>query len=248
MKNRFTNAVSGVLASVVAVAGLAFSGAAFADSTLVAVDAARVFVPVGFDDNDNTQVVLDGYLPSGCYRLGRPEVAVDPQTRQIKVQAMARYFDVTCIEARIPYNIVVDVGMLPAGEFTVVTNGDSMRENLRITESTTAGPDDHDYAPVDSVRIREVAGTDRVVAVIDGRFTNSCMSFDEVKVIDNGTTLAVLPIIKIDADAICNDIILPYRKVVNLPANMAPGRHLLHVRSLNGHALNHVFSVGFPSM
>lgn len=243
MKNGFNR----ILVAVVTAAGLTGAGVAMADAEVVPVDAVRVFVPVGFDDNDNAQVVLDGYLPSGCYRLARTETSVDPATRQIRVQAMARYFDIPCIEARIPYNVVVDLGILPAGDFTVVSNKDTLRENMKIAEATNAGPDDFDYAPVDSVRVREVPGTDRLVAVIDGRFTNSCMAFDDVKVIDNGATLAVLPVIKMTDGPACADIILPYRRVVNLPANLAPGRHLLHVRSLNGHAVNYVFAVGNPN-
>lgn len=248
MKNGFIGGTRGMFLSVAAAMATVLSGAALAEATLVPVDSARIFVPVGFDDNDNTQVVLDGYLPSGCYRLARPELTIDPQTRKIVVQAMARYFDITCIEARIPFNITVDVGILPAGDFTVATNKDALRESLNIGEATNAGPDDDDYAPVDAVRVREVAGTDRMVAIIDGRFTNSCMSFDDVKVIDNGASLALLPIIKMEDGATCADVMLPYRKVVNLPSNMSQGRHLLHVRSLNGHALNHMFTVGIPSL
>lgn len=232
------------VAAVAVVAMMPISNVALADSELVPVDATKVFVPVGFDDNDNSQVVLDGYLPSGCYRLAQPEKILDPATREIKVQAMARFFDIPCIEARVPYTVVVDLGILPAGEFTIVSNKDQLRETLQIAEASNAGPDDFTYAPVDAVRVREVPGANRLVAVIDGRFTNTCMNFQEVKVIDNGSTLAVLPIIKMEEGVACADVILPYRRVVNLPANMAPGRHLLHVRSLNGHAVNYVFAVG----
>ena len=40
---------------------------------LVPVDVRTVFAPDGFDNNDETELVLDGYLPSSCYKIVKPE-------------------------------------------------------------------------------------------------------------------------------------------------------------------------------
>lgn len=225
--------------------GALATGSAFAaqpSSSLVPIDSARVFAPVGFDDNDNTQVVLDGYLPSGCYRLTRPILTIDQEKHVIHVQAMARYFDIPCVEARIPYQLEVDIGLLPVGNFKVLTSRDTLQQDFTVHEALTAGPDDFSYAPIDSIQVKNMPNKESQIAVIEGRYTNSCMTMKEIKVIDSGATIEVLPIVTITGDT-CADILVPYRQVVELPKDMSVGRHLLHVRSLNGRAMNYVFGV-----
>jgi hypothetical protein len=209
----------------------------------VAVEAARAFIPVGFDDNDETLLVLDGYLPSGCYRLTRPETAVDQEAKTITVTPMARYFDVPCIEARVPFHYEVRLGILAAGDYTVKVNDGNavLRQSLSIAESTTAGPDDYLYAPVDDVTVRPNADTGHLEAVLQGRFTRACLDWEDVRVEDNGDTVNVLPIMHETDPNACTDAERVYKKIVPLPDSITPGRHLLHVRSLNGQAVNFLF-------
>lgn len=236
------NSLMALILGVVSVGAASVSFADSKSSQLVPIDAARIFVPTGFDDNDNTQIVLDGYLPSGCYRLARPLLTVDENTRTIRVQAMARYFDIPCVEARIPFQLEVDIGLLPVGTFTAFTSKDTIFQNFTVREALTAGPDDFTFAPVDHIQIKTLPSDNSKIAVIEGRFTSSCMEMKEVKLIDSGATLEVLPIVTTTGD-ICADVLVPYRQVVELPKEISTGRHLLHVRSLNGHAMNYVFDV-----
>ncbi|MCB0418058.1 MAG: hypothetical protein KDD39_10425 [Bdellovibrionales bacterium] len=37
---------------------------------LQAVSAAKAFIPVGFDDNDQSQLVIAGRFPNTCYQVG----------------------------------------------------------------------------------------------------------------------------------------------------------------------------------
>jgi len=241
MRNKGLKIIGLVLCSVGLGAGVLVAQA----GSVVPVETSRVFVPSGFDDNDNVEVVLDGYLPSGCYKLLRPEVTIDAATRKVFVTPMARYFDVPCIEARVPYTYEVQLGALPQGQFDVVTNAGALTEKLTITEAANAGPDDFLYAPIDSVQVsKRHAGSRANVAILEGRFTNSCMQFKEVKIINSGATLEVLPVIELAERDGCTAMEFPFRKLVDLPEGIAPGRHLLHVRSLNGQAVNLVFSVG----
>jgi len=239
---------------IVAGAAMSLSWSAMADSSddpangaAVEVPTRYVFAPVGFDDNDQTVVTIDGYLPSGCYRLMRPEVAINNATRTINITPIARYFDIPCVEALIPYNFEVQLGVLPEGEYTITIGVSAAQpEALTIAEATSAGPDDYLYAPVDQAIVLRDEATGRLTAELSGRFTNTCMTWDYVRVIDNGKTVNVLPVMKMAAEGPngedCVSTELPYKKSVELPDTIVPGRHLLHVRSLNGRGLNQLFS------
>ena len=149
-----------------------------------------------------------------------------------------------CIEARVPYNFEVRVGVLPFGDYKVLTNANgSVTESLSVAEATSAGPDEYLYAPVDNVAVERLPHSHRMVGVLSGRFTNSCMQWDEVKVIDTDKTIQVLPIIEMDSRTDCVDGVFPFKKSFLLPETMANGRHLLHVRSLNGRDVNQMFTV-----
>jgi hypothetical protein len=227
-------------------ASSSFAPAAFADDPangeLVVVDASYVFAPIGFDDNDEVSVVIDGYLPSGCYRLMRPEVKIDPLTRQITVVPTARYFDVPCIDALIPYWQEVRLGRLAQGDYKISVAPSGLQERLDIAEAQNAGPDDYLYAAIDTAQVDRQDGSNTSVIKIAGRFTNSCMVMDEVRVIDTGKTINVLPIMHMEDLNDCQPVETEFRRMIELPATVSEGRHLLHVRSLNGVAVNHVFT------
>jgi hypothetical protein len=82
--------------------------------------------------------------------------------------------------------------------------------------------------------------TGALVASLEGRFTNSCMVWEDLKVQDNGKTVNVLPIMKLEGTN-CVAGEFPFKKTIALPESIVAGRHLLHVRSLNGNAVNHLF-------
>jgi len=234
-----------IAAGSVALLATAFgmSSAAFAAGELTPVQVAEVFVPVGFDDNDEVVVVLDGYLPNSCYKVEGAKVSVDANTKKVEVTQMARRWPGPCLLALVPFSSTVSVGMLPKGEFTVTSYG-AAEEKLAVGEATSAGPDDFLYAPVDHASIAPTAASGQVSAVLEGRFTNSCMAIEEVRVIDSGKTLEVLPIMKVEDRSDCrSNVEIPFRKYVELPAGLGDGRHLLHVRSLNGRSVNTMFTV-----
>lgn len=240
IRNVFFSVVSATAAGMLAAPVLADEPH---DGQLVEVEAKYVFAPVGFDDNDEAVVVVDGYLPSGCYKLTRPEVVVDRATKSVKIRPMARYFDVPCIEALVPYHFDVKLGVLPVGNYavTVAAGGRTLTESMAVAEATSSGPDDYLYAPIDEVSVAAEPTTGKLTATLQGRFTRSCLVWDEVKVIDTGKTINVLPIMKLETQGPCDPAEIPFKKTIDLPGTIVPGRHLLHVRSLNGQAVNILF-------
>ena len=69
------------------------------------------------------------------------------------------------------------------------------------------------------------------------------MKMESVKVINSGKTIEVLPVMSMDANAQCLDVEVPFLEEIVLPRDLTIGRHLVHVRSLNGKSVNAVFSV-----
>ena len=217
----------------------------YALTEVVSVDAVDLFVPNGFDSNDEIVVVLDGYLPNSCYRLTRPEIEIDQALRSIKLTQMARRFPGPCIVPLVPFTNVIHIGTLESGNYQVSTNKGMLLKNLNVeldTGSGAYGPDDFLYAPVDSVSVAKTADG-RFEARINGRFTNDCMEFEDVRVIHKGRVIELLPILKGTASGNCQATEKPFTKTVRLPDELQVGRNLVHVRSLNGSSINAVFSV-----
>jgi hypothetical protein len=228
-------------------APLAVGTAARADDPvahpLVPVSVSSVYAPGGFDENDESQVVVDGYLPSTCYRLSHNVAKLDPATGEFKVTQFARKFTGLCIPAKVPFFSEVNLGVLPAATYKIGVRG-ADAESLAVKEALSGGPDDYLYAPIDWAAVKLDGATRRYVATIAGRLTSSCMRWDDVKVLDQGKVIVLLPILKTSDGTGCTSVETPFERTVVLPETMAEARHLLHVRSLNGKAVNTMFTVG----
>ena len=160
----------------------------------VDVSAQNLFAPVGFDDNDEAIVVIDGYLPSACHRLLDAQVTFKPG-RKIVVAPRAREFKGVCPDVVVPFTQVVKLGQLSAGDYLVMSLDGRQLEKLNVKRATLPGPDDYLYAPVDRAWVN-YPSTDRWTAVLEGRLTNSCLKIVETKIELTGTTVQLLPIMK----------------------------------------------------
>lgn len=209
----------------------------------ISVNVKNVFAPVGFDDNDEVEIVLDGYLPDTCYKLAFSRVTFDESRNVYQVRQYARKPPGICLPMIVPFTTEVRIGPVKAGDYKIESIG-AETQSLEVNVAIQNGPDDFLYAPVDSARVDMHPDSDTYTAVIAGRLTNTCMSFVELRLIDTGRTLQLLPIVKLAEGADCQAEEVTYEKTVRLPTGMSVGRHLLHVRSLNGKAQNAVFTVG----
>ena len=211
---------------------------------VVAVNPKYLFVPVGFDDNDDVGVVVDGYLQDTCYRLRPTLVQVDAAKKKIVVQPTAVVYPGPCMDVTVPFTSTVSLGHnVPVGNYTVTNMDGTLQERLEVTKSSSIGPDDYLYAPVDSAEVSKENG--KLVATVKGRFTSNCLEMGAVNIITTGKTLQMLPIMKqMEKPAggeVCKSVESSFEQKVAMP-ELAKGRYLLHVRSLNGQAVNVVFS------
>lgn len=234
--------------------GTGGAGALAADATqpeLVPVIPEHVFIPQGFDNNDNAQVVLSGSFPSTCYRAGPAKAQVDARRKRIIVHSEAYYYpEAVCLRILVPYTITVDVGVLQAGSYRVMMereDGDLVtRGEFPVAVSANSGPDDELYALVQEARLGpptdESLRTGKRELTISGTMTSSCLHIREVKTVyrDNNV-LEVLPIAHMDGNnPACATVMTPFEEklVIDAPWN---GDALVHIRSMNGQALNKVF-------
>ncbi|MCB9255063.1 MAG: hypothetical protein H6617_10315 [Bdellovibrionaceae bacterium] len=211
---------------------------------LQAVSAAKAFIPVGFDDNDQSQLVIAGRFPNTCYQVGPYDVKVDEADHTITVTQFAYVYSGVCLRMLVPYTQTVDLGMLEKGNYQVI-DGDSAVPlgKLEIHKATQIGPgtDDYIYAPVEDAFVEIDKNTGKKVAVLHGAFSNSCMSFDKTEVHAYPEVVIVQPVVRFEEQPNCQAGHFAFKKTVELD-KVGDGAFLLHVRSMNGKAINKVYA------
>lgn len=246
MKRRIMNDSRLTLLGLI-VMGVMQSGMALG-SELIAVAVNDVFIPQGFDDNDDVSIVLDGYLSHSCFKLAHTAVEVEETSRTITVTQFARKTDDICIQALIPFSTEVRLGILPEGTFTIVSEETGLRELMPIVPAPASGTDNYFYAPVDHVSVHTMPEGEAMYALLEGRFTNTCMRLTDVKIEDHGKSINILPIMHDQiAGEECHEGEIQFKIPVDLPRHLTAGRHLVHVRSMSGQAHNVLFNVAVPT-
>lgn len=217
--------------------------------TLIAASISRIYTPTGFDDNDNTQIIVEGEFPSTCYKLGPARVNVNVDEATVTVSLKAYYYQGMCLQVKTPYLKAIDLGILPEGTFKVQAIGATKVEAaLSIHHTDSKQADDYLYAPVDAVFIQKNEAGDRRNLFLIGSFTNSCMKFSSeqnsvvIKPTKRGL-LEVLPVVEMK-EGPCLDVMVPFTKVVEIDESIPSGKYLFHVRTLNGHSYNKIDYVG----
>ncbi len=206
-----------------------------AEPTQVPATFSKIYVPVGFDSNDNVQFVGEGIFNNSCFRPAPTTLAVDPATKTIKVGAVAYRYNGICLQVLLPFSRVVDVGILAAGTWQIVGVDGKRLGQIKVAPTLTADPDDYLYAPVSQAYVRQTRASESLI--LNGTFPNSCMSMQEVRVNVTDDVVIVQPIAQMIDKSACKGGPKIFTHIVNLPLIKA-GRYLLHVRSMNGAAVN----------
>jgi hypothetical protein len=204
--------------------------------TLVPVD--DVYSPIGFDSNDNSEVIVSGWLPNLCHKT--PMTKSEIKDGKIHITVTALKYDNTnpfCPEMIVPFVKSVDVGILDKGIYEIVVNGKTpyqKNSKIKISESSSNALDDHIYANVHYVD--KSHGT-KVVS-LKGYNPSDCLVLDEVKFVSNEVnTYSVLPIMKKVRD-FCPMKMTPFAYDVEVPKSLSVNKVLLHVRGMDGTSVN----------
>jgi hypothetical protein len=205
----------------------------------VALDAA--YIPEGFDSNDKTQIVVEGWFTSSCYRFGNARVQIDNASKTIKIAPIAFVYGGTCLDVMVPFHTTIDIGVVKPGKYRVVEIvGGKTIGQMPVAEARTEAADDFLYASVSQAFLDVAGRTPRVV--LAGEFNNTCMEMADIKTFVQGNTIVVLPIAKMNNRGLCKPGRAPFQHVIPVEVHRS-GRYLLHVRSLNGNAINMLVDV-----
>ncbi len=202
----------------------------------------KVFVPQGFDDNDNTEVVLHGHFPNTCYKVGPVKVEMGSDGKSITLEAFAYYYGgVGCAQVLVPFVQTASLGMLTEGTFQIKIKGqpNMPARGLEIAHAHSQSPDDFLYAPVESASIK-VSEDGRATLKVEGTYPYmfiGCMLITELRTLTTADNVVVVqPITEIKDDAEC-----PLTKdfvVEKDLGTLLQAEYLIHVRTLDGNALN----------
>ena len=198
----------------------------------------HIYVPKGFDSNDHVEFVVEAWLPNLCYSAPKTEIRL--VGREIRVKLTARYTNnmVYCVQAAVPVVETVSVGALGSGQYTIKVNNRATsrdQSTIMVTEALSPQIDDHVYANVDTV---ESKGHGK--AVLRGYNPSDCFEFDHFETVSNGAdTYSVLPIMK-QVYPVCAMKMVPFELKLDLPTELNRDSVLLHVRRMDGKAVNYL--------
>ncbi len=196
----------------------------------------EVYTPKGFDANDNAEVIVTGVLPNLCYQ--NPKYDLDIQGKDIFIDVSATYIDTfVCAEVAVPYLKVIDLGVLPAGDYNVFVNKNDatpLQESIKIVPKNRGRIDQFRYPVVADVKYDKAANK----IAISGYKPSDCFQFDGVEVYtDNDKIVTILPKMRQIRD-FCPRKMTPVSEEVTLPDLKPNSKHLIHVRSLNQESKN----------
>lgn len=217
------------------------------------VSLTEVFVPpIGYDDNDNIEIVIDGKLPSPCYDLH--STSVDRIEEKIYIKQFIRKKNISeCLNDQssnhllfpVHFSNTISLGELDHGTYHL--DYKSLNNNHKtfiVSKSQHRSIDNFLYAPVSSVFIPElIYETSNAQVVLTGIFENTCMVLEEqnieIKKLDN--IFIILPKLSL-LNRNCVNTKRPLQNIIDL-GTVRPGRYLIHVRSITGRSVNKAFTV-----
>ena len=211
----------------------------------------KIYVPLGFDDNDNVEVILHGRFPNSCYKVGPTTVRIDYQSQTIFIDAEAYlYSDGVCAQMLVPFTETVSLGLIKEGIYQIVVEeGLSLAGSvLEIKAATSSSPDDFLYAPVEMVKL-EGARNKAAQVTVEGRYPHmfiGCMVIRDLKVQQaRDNVIVVQPIAELTDGQDCEPQSLTKKFIVTktLPFPLDKTEYLLHARATSGHSINRLVEV-----
>lgn len=200
-----------------------------------------IYVPHGFDSNDQVQFVVEGTYRDTCSKPAGTRFTVNPSSKVIQVSAHEYRYAGPCLDVLVQHDEVVNLGIVPAGNYQIVMSEGSSLGRLDVKFATKSLPDDYLYAPISQAYLKKTNG--KLSLTLSGVFTNSCMKIQKVISSVKNNVIAVQPLATPPKSSEqCNQGRFPFEHSTYIEAPKS-GRYLLHVRSLNGKAINNLFDL-----
>lgn len=244
MKNSHTFTAALISLSFILLLGSKTTFAEVSKPRAIQAEFGTGYIPEGFDTNDNIQIVAEGMFPNLCFRPGSVKVSIDQVKRQVTLLPSALEYSGPCLQVVLPWDRVIDLGILKSGEYTVIQPSRDITNRtlgrLKVHAATMAGADDFLYAPVSQAFYESKNG--KKTLKITGEFTNSCLKLVDVVANLQPKVVVIQPISEMDESATCQTGKFVFEKIIELP-KMTEGRYLIHVRSSNGKSINNLVDI-----
>jgi hypothetical protein len=197
----------------------------------------HLYIPAGFDSNDNVEVVVTGFLPNLCHKNPSAKVKFEANGR-IDIEVTSLYYDESnpfCPEMVVPFTLPVSLGVMDTGEYAVAVNNEkSNTGRLTVQESTSNAIDTYHYAYVSNVLKKP--GSHRIH--LKGYNPSDCFVLDKVESISNNKdSFSILPKMKQIRD-FCPMKMVPFTYEYDVPKTLTKKNVLLHVRTMDGKSIN----------
>lgn len=226
-----------------------FAQADFVDIPVIVeapVDA--IFAPLGFDNNDNVEVVVRGHFPSTCYSVGHTKASVDDVQKKITLSVESiLHIGSPCVQIRVPYIQSVKVGLLKPGNYSIAVESEpTLQALLPVKQSLAESVDDYMYAHVQTVSLSQ-NGQGLQTLTLKGTHPElsegtGCVVMKDIKVnpVMNGV-LVVQPIAQIVSGSACQTAAANpnFSHTVTLTTPVL-NKSLIHVRTTHGDAINYL--------
>ncbi|MCB0404935.1 MAG: hypothetical protein KDD51_09125 [Bdellovibrionales bacterium] len=213
---------------------------------LVETNLTGVRIPIGFDDNDRIQVVAEGALYSSCYQLGPYKTEVDLAAHTVKLFQKAYVYEGFCIEVEMRYTQVMELELLPAGDWKILDGPTGkLLGTLPVERATHSGPgpDDYLYAPVEDVFLVQDEASGQPALVLTGHHPVSCLEIKDIVMTVGNGVIVVQPIAFKRKNVECAAGKFPFQVTALVNDGAKPGEYLVHVRAMNGQAVNKMFRI-----
>jgi len=220
----------------------------------------KIYRPMGFDDNDQAEVIVSGTLPNQCYRVSKVDAKVITASREIRVKVEMEKYRQFCAQVVTDYLVSADLGALSvfgqdevsykvyasSNRLGLIYSGD-LPVKRAINENRQ---DEFLYAPVDSLTVVHMASPNQLEksedrVILYGYFPNTCLEFipeSELKFSavqrpdQDQKMLEVLPILRQTEQYPCLEKKTPFVFSYRLPKSLENGDYLFYVRTMDGYS------------
>lgn len=217
----------------------------------------KVLAPsVGFDDNDQIEVVITGALPNVCYSLADYFTQVSDDGQRVEIHQYAvKQIDGICsnpsllpehLQIPIPFSKVILVGQLNAATYVLEAKGINgiITRDMSVVEAPVSTVDSASYAEITGLHSKDFWKQDEDVFFYLSGYTNSnCTEIDpNIQIVKQDDVLVVLPTSHVLPLSRCLPTTQPFEMRRSI-GKLSPGTYLIHVRSMSGRSLNRIIVV-----
>ncbi len=196
----------------------------------------EIFLPAGFDDNDDVVVMVYGVYDMSCEEMVSHSYEIDDSNNVIYLDSKKVVHEAKqdCTENFEPFYKEYNLGTLPAAEYKVVARGDSpVVDTLQVQASRIQDRDRFDYPEMVEIRIA-LKATGRASLYLDVPLENSCQRLQSVSVQRRSSNFwEVYPIMSQTQRGDCEKGLLIQTKEVDL-GEIPIDTHIFYIRTKQG--------------